>query len=507
MCSGSANCACGSSGPCRFIKLQEGRPGQQGIPGSAATIAVGTTTTLAAGEDATVDNSGTSSAAVLDFGIPRGDTGNNAYTIITVGWFMPSVGNNAGPLTVDNGEWFVDGQVVYAQTAGFMLVVSHTDTTVTLQNPGAPDNATPGAAIPDNSPISPAGYEGPAGDDGNNPFTLTTADFTQPAVSGTVTVSVLYGDWAALNQPIFVSGGGTYLVTATGSTSIQLQNTGATGNNPPGATIMSGAAVSPGGRPGDDGAAGAAGTAGHTPVLTSGTGSPSGGDDGDWYIQQVNGGKWQVYVKSGGFWSALVTGTITASRLLGFGSTDPNLVPGLVPNANDYYFTQIGSTNAIWVYSGGIWVVSNSWTSGGGGTATLPSAAAASTTISGIGQDMGAQTWAASRVTSWVPLTASHTVSGGTYQYPLEYPKVNLSLSEHVVLNINGYVGESEWRLQISNVSAFTRNITYSSGVWQSNQGVSVPTTITAGEVITLVFEKYDGMPTITNVLANPTPL
>lgn len=40
--------------------------------GSAATITVGTVNTLAAGESATVTNSGTSSAAVLNFGIPQG---------------------------------------------------------------------------------------------------------------------------------------------------------------------------------------------------------------------------------------------------------------------------------------------------------------------------------------------------------------------------------------------------------------------------------------------------
>ena len=40
------------------------------------TFAVGTTTTLAAGEDATVVNSGTGSAAVLDFGIPEGEKGD-----------------------------------------------------------------------------------------------------------------------------------------------------------------------------------------------------------------------------------------------------------------------------------------------------------------------------------------------------------------------------------------------------------------------------------------------
>jgi hypothetical protein len=44
----------------------------QGIPGVAATVAVGDTTTLAEGQSATVANSGDENAADLDFGIPRG---------------------------------------------------------------------------------------------------------------------------------------------------------------------------------------------------------------------------------------------------------------------------------------------------------------------------------------------------------------------------------------------------------------------------------------------------
>lgn len=43
--------------------------------GEAATIEIGTVTTLPAGSDATVVNSGTENAAVLDFGLPQGDTG------------------------------------------------------------------------------------------------------------------------------------------------------------------------------------------------------------------------------------------------------------------------------------------------------------------------------------------------------------------------------------------------------------------------------------------------
>ena len=47
----------------------------KGDPGEAATIAVGTVTTLPAGSDATVTNVGTSETAVFNFGIPKGIDG------------------------------------------------------------------------------------------------------------------------------------------------------------------------------------------------------------------------------------------------------------------------------------------------------------------------------------------------------------------------------------------------------------------------------------------------
>lgn len=54
------------------VQGEQGEPGQDG---AAATITVGTVTTLPAGTDATVENAGTSSAAVFNFGIPQGDKG------------------------------------------------------------------------------------------------------------------------------------------------------------------------------------------------------------------------------------------------------------------------------------------------------------------------------------------------------------------------------------------------------------------------------------------------
>jgi hypothetical protein len=51
-----------------------------GVPGPAATIQVGSTTTGEAGTDASVVNVGTTSSAIFDFTIPRGDKGEQGDT-------------------------------------------------------------------------------------------------------------------------------------------------------------------------------------------------------------------------------------------------------------------------------------------------------------------------------------------------------------------------------------------------------------------------------------------
>ncbi len=57
------------------VLAQAGGVGATGATGAAATVAVGSVTTLAAGAQATVTNSGTAQAAVLNFGIPQGAAG------------------------------------------------------------------------------------------------------------------------------------------------------------------------------------------------------------------------------------------------------------------------------------------------------------------------------------------------------------------------------------------------------------------------------------------------
>ena len=73
--------ATGISGP-------QGPQGPQadGAAGTAASITIGTVTTGTAGTNASVSNSGDTSSAVLDFTIPRGDTGPSGDITWRGGW-------------------------------------------------------------------------------------------------------------------------------------------------------------------------------------------------------------------------------------------------------------------------------------------------------------------------------------------------------------------------------------------------------------------------------------
>jgi hypothetical protein len=57
------------------LLAQAGSTGPAGPTGAAATISVGTVTTSAAGTSASVTNSGSSTAAILNFTLPQGATG------------------------------------------------------------------------------------------------------------------------------------------------------------------------------------------------------------------------------------------------------------------------------------------------------------------------------------------------------------------------------------------------------------------------------------------------
>ena len=139
-----------------------GAQGSAGANGSAATISVGTTTTLAAGAAATVTNTGSSSAGTLNFGIPqgsagaKGDTGDTGPGVAVGGtagqvlakidgtnfntqWITPSGGGGSGvaevlgtsPITASPSSGTVTVSVGTATTsvAGVVQLSDSTSTT------------------------------------------------------------------------------------------------------------------------------------------------------------------------------------------------------------------------------------------------------------------------------------------------------------------------------------------------------------------------------------------
>jgi hypothetical protein len=137
-----------------------GATGPTGPTGSAATIAVGTTTTGAPGTSASVANSGSSSAAVFDFTIPRGDVGagvasggtinqvlaKNSSTNYDTKWITPTSGTVTGvtgtsPVVSSGGA-----------TPNISLAASYGDT----QNPYASKTANYVLAAPDGSSGTPS---------------------------------------------------------------------------------------------------------------------------------------------------------------------------------------------------------------------------------------------------------------------------------------------------------------------------------------------------------------
>ena len=95
--------------------IPRGDQGDTGATGSAATVAAGSTTTGSAGSSASVANSGSSSAATFDFTIPRGDTGLTGADGAV--WYTDA---GAPSTTYNNGDFYLNGTNgdVYEQSGG-----------------------------------------------------------------------------------------------------------------------------------------------------------------------------------------------------------------------------------------------------------------------------------------------------------------------------------------------------------------------------------------------------
>jgi hypothetical protein len=139
--------------------------------GTAATVGVGTVTTGNPGTSVIVTNVGTTSAAILDFTIPRGTNGTNgidATTRTNNGFTVPSVSSNVS-ITLLSSASLSSGVVIYIEAAGYYSVSSITNsTTIVATNLGYSMNASPATNITTNKLVVTAGVKGADGTNGTN---------------------------------------------------------------------------------------------------------------------------------------------------------------------------------------------------------------------------------------------------------------------------------------------------------------------------------------------------
>lgn len=118
---------------------ERGAQGEQGAQGNAATISVGSVTTVPYGQNASVTNSGTEEEAVLDFRIPQGRPGEqvtqldnlvlNSITEPSTQFPIPAIGDIGSVLFGKVSKWFSDMAALVATKLNAANVVNNLTTT------------------------------------------------------------------------------------------------------------------------------------------------------------------------------------------------------------------------------------------------------------------------------------------------------------------------------------------------------------------------------------------
>lgn len=244
----------GLDGPRGF----RGFEGATGAAGAAATISVGTVTTGAAGSSASVTNSGTTSAAVFDFTIPAGATGATGP---------------AGPATTD-ASLLTAGTLNEARLPG--SVVLTTDSRLTdARTPTAhkASHSTGGSDAIAPSDIGAANATHPHAASDINSGTLSidripTGTTSTTVAAGNHTHSQLHDRSHAITSTSDHTAGNWKVLYSNGSGEVVELALGASG------TVL------------QSGGTSAAPTFGSVQkTIASGTAAPTGGVDGDIYLQ------------------------------------------------------------------------------------------------------------------------------------------------------------------------------------------------------------------------------
>lgn len=118
---------------------EQGAQGVQGEQGDAATISVGSVTTVPYGTNASVVNSGTEQEAILDFRIPQGRPGEqvtqldnlvlNSITEPSAQFPIPAIGDIGSVLFGKVSKWFSDMSALVATKLNVANVVNNLTTT------------------------------------------------------------------------------------------------------------------------------------------------------------------------------------------------------------------------------------------------------------------------------------------------------------------------------------------------------------------------------------------
>ena len=142
-------------GNVRGLQGERGAQGDTGAQGAAATIEVGSVTTVPYGQAARVTNSGTTGAAVFDFVIPQGRPGEettkidaltiDALTEPSTAFPVPAVGDNGSTLFGKIAKWFSDMTALVATKLNASAVVNN----LTTINPGYVLDARQGKTLKD----------------------------------------------------------------------------------------------------------------------------------------------------------------------------------------------------------------------------------------------------------------------------------------------------------------------------------------------------------------------
>ena len=200
--------------------------GAQGVQGPAATVAVGTTTTGAAGTNGSVTNSGSSSAAVFDFTVPRGADGADGTNYFTLsGSDIYRSTGNVGIGTTSPSQKFVvmgDSAIIHSNSAD-----THNTNDRTLYIGGREVN---GSLNQSKCAIvsTPSTSHGGAGQYGRNALHFCVGPDAQNNTNASKTDSRMCIDYTG-NVGIGTTGPGRPLdVHFTGDTGIRAKNTGST---------------------------------------------------------------------------------------------------------------------------------------------------------------------------------------------------------------------------------------------------------------------------------------